>query len=311
MAKSSSNLGISSESTISKYDQLADIIARYTTDSGEDRTAISGLILSKKETPSRPLYLAQWPCIAMVIQGAKSVTLGQDVFQYGVGDYLLVSLDLPVISQVTRASKTEPNLGIGMEIKPERLNQLLSRITLPEQTLKMNEIKGIAVNKASPEILDATVRLLRLLDRPENIEAMAPLIEQEILYYILMGPYGRQLLRFAQEDAPGNKIAKAITWLRDHYHETLKIKVLADVVSMSESSLHGHFKSATSMTPMQYQKQLRLHEARKLMLVNGLDASEAGFRVGYQSPAQFSREYSRLYGNSPLRDVAVLRKHIH
>ncbi len=293
---------------LEKYEQLAEIIARYATDSVDGTTAISGLYLSKVDSVSKPLYLTQWPCLALVIQGQKSVSLGPNVFHYGVGDYLIVSLDLPVISNVTKASKEEPNLGIGMEINPQRLDQLISRINLPDQTLKMSEIKGIAVNKASINLLDALLRLVRLLDCPEDIEAMAPLIEQEILYYLLTGPYGGQLLRFAREDSLSHKIAKAISWLREHYQETLKIKILADFVGMSESSLHEHFKSVTSLTPMQYQKQVRLHKARSLMLVNQLDAGEAGFQVGYQSPAQFSREYARLYGNSPLRDIKELRK---
>jgi AraC-like DNA-binding protein len=289
------------------YQELAAIIARYATDSGQYSTAIQGLYLSKKVVTDKPLYLAQWPCIALVVQGEKSVTLGQEVHRYGVGDYLLVSLDLPVISQVTKASKDKPNLGIGMAIHPHRLHQLLNRITLRDRILKMNEVKGISVNKAPASLLDAFLRLLRLLDHPQDIEAMAPLIEEEILYHVLTGPYGQQLLRFAREDTPGNKIAKAISWLQKNYKATLKINVLASAIGMSESSLHEHFKSVTFMTPMQYQKQLRLHEARKLMLINQLDASEAGFEVGYQSPAQFSREYSRLYGNSPLRDIQQLR----
>lgn len=241
----------------------------------------------------------------------KSVTLGQQVFHYGVGDYLLISVDLPVISQITAASTSKPNLGIGMEINPVTLNRLLSRIAVPPEALRIGEMKSVAVNKAPVGLLDATLRLLQLLDQPENIEALAPLVQEEILYHVLTGPYGSQLLEFAKQDSAANRIVKAISWLREHYRETLKIKLLANVVGMSESSLHEHFKAVTLLTPMQYQKRLRLHEARKLMLINELDASEAGFLVGYQSPAQFSREYARLYGNSPLRDVSNLRQTSH
>lgn len=287
---------------------MAEIVARYASDSGDEATAIPGLFLSKKVALDSPRYLAQWPCIALVVQGKKSVTLGQQVFHYGVGDYLLISIDLPVISQITAASTSNPNLGIGMEINPVTLNRLLSRISVPAQALRISDMKSIAVNKAPVELLDATLRLLQLLDRPENIEALAPLVQEEILYHVLTGPCGSQLLEFAKQDSPANRIVKAISWLREHYRETLKIKLLADFVGMSESSLHEHFKAVTLLTPMQYQKQLRLHEARKLMLINELDASEAGFLVGYQSPAQFSREYTRLYGNSPLRDVTKLRQ---
>lgn len=290
-----------------RYKIMAEIVARYASDSGDEATTIPGLFLSKKVALDSPRYLAQWPCIALVVQGEKSVTLGQQVFHYGVGDYLLISLDLPVISQITAASASKPNLGIGMEINPVTLDRLLNRIAVPAQALRTGEMKSIAVNKAPVELVEATLRLMQLLDRPEDIEALAPLAQEEILYHVLTGPYGSQLLEFAKQDSTANRIVKAISWLREHYRETLKIKLLAEFVGMSESSLHEHFKAITLLTPMQYQKQLRLHEARKLMLLNRLDASEAGFLVGYQSPAQFSREYARLYGESPLRDVTKLR----
>jgi AraC-like DNA-binding protein len=167
--------------------------------------------------------------------------------------------------------------------------------------------RGVAVHTAPPELLDATRRLLSLLDTPKDIPAMAPLIEQEILYRLLTGPYGPTLLRIAAIDSPSNKIAKAIAWLRQNYRHQLRIEELAGHVGMSVSSLHHHFSAVTAMTPMQYQKRLRLHEARRLMLVERLDVGSAGYRVGYQSPSQFSREYSRLYGLSPLRDVESVR----
>ncbi len=158
----------------------------------------------------------------------------------------------------------------------------------------------------SPLLVDAVIRLVRLLDQPQDIAALAPLIEQEIFYRLLTGPEGGRILNMALAERPGNKVARAARWLRENFHQPLKIGRLASSVGMSASSLHHHFKAVTAMTPMQYQKQLRLNEARRLMMVEKLDAGTAGYRVGYQSASQFSREYSRFYGRSPARDVRQL-----
>lgn len=166
--------------------------------------------------------------------------------------------------------------------------------------------RGIAAHKVSPLLVDAVIRLIRLLDQPQDIAALAPLIEQEIFYRLLTGPEGGRILNMALAERPGNKVARAARWLRENFHQPLKIGRLASSVGMSASSLHHHFKAVTAMTPMQYQKQLRLNEARRLMMVEKLDAGTAGYRVGYQSASQFSREYSRFYGRSPARDVRQL-----
>jgi AraC-like DNA-binding protein len=168
-----------------------------------------------------------------------------------------------------------------------------------------HDMRAVAVNKANPDLLDAVARLLRLLDRPQDIAAMAPLIEQEILYRVATGPFGPAQLQIAMLETPTNRVAQAIAWLRQNFTRPLRIEELAQHVGMSPSSLHHHFKAVTAMTPMQYQKQLRLHEARRLMLSERLDVGSAGYSVGYQSPSQFSREYSRLYGLPPLRDVTA------
>jgi AraC-like DNA-binding protein len=280
---------------------MAAIIDRFTGADGEFQTAVDGLFFSRKSAPSQPLRTAQWPCFALVAQGAKSLTLGGQEYHYGVGNYLVVALDLPVASRVTQASHAVPNLGLGMAIRAERLKELLDRAG-PARPRVGGDARGVSVNTAAPDLLDATLRLLRLLDRLEDIAVMAPLIEQEILYRLLAGPCGSALMRIAQADSPGNKVAKAIAWLRGNFTGQLRMAELAAHVGMSTSSLHHHFRAVAAMTPLQYQKQLRLHEARRLMLVERLDVGAAGFRVGYQSPSQFSREYRRLYGVSPLRD---------
>ncbi|MGH8777963.1 AraC family transcriptional regulator N-terminal domain-containing protein [Paraburkholderia sp.] len=287
---------------------MASIIARFASSDGEYATAIDGLFFARRSSPTQPLHIAQWPCLALVVQGAKSLRLGEELLSYGVGDYLVTSIDLPVASRVTRASAQTPQLGFGMAIKPDRLKQVLDLVAPTKQAFATHEMRGVAVNAAQADLLDASVRLLRLLDRPDDIPVMAPLFEQEIIYRLLTGPFGPRMMQIAMGETPGNKVAQAIGWLREHFTAPLSISELADRVGMSISSLHHHFKAVTAMTPMQYQKQLRLHEARRLMLTECLDVGTAGYRVGYQSPSQFSREYNRMYGLSPLRDVRAMQQ---
>lgn len=290
-----------------RYQEIASIAARFTPGEGEFQTGIEGFGISRRTAPSGPCHGSYRPCFAMVIQGAKRVQLGADTISYGPGSYLLTSLDLPVVWQVVEASPQVPHFCLTLAISSEKLLDLLSRADMQRPVAAATGQRGIVVNDATPELLDAAVRLLRLLDSPDDIAAMAPLIEQEILYRILTGPAGEQLINIAMTDSHGSRIARAIAWLRGNFARTMRIEELAEHVNMSVSSFHHHFKAITAMTPVQYQKHLRLHEARRLMLVERLDAGTAGHRVGYQSPSQFSREYSRLYGLSPSRDVdAVL-----
>lgn len=290
------------------YQEIASIAARFSSGEGETGTAIEGLGISRRTSPSAPCHGSYRPCFAMVIQGAKSVQLGDDTINYGSGDYLLTSLDLPVAWRVVEASAEVPHFCITLAISADKVLDLMGRTGLSKPSEPAKAQRGIVVNGATPELLDAAVRLMRLLDRPDDIGSLAPLIEQEILYRILTGPAGSQLINLVIADSHGNRIARAIAWLKDNFAAPLRIEQLAEHVSMSASSFHHHFKSITAMTPVQYQKHLRLHEARRLMLVEGLDVGNAGHRVGYQSPSQFSREYSRLYGLSPARDMEAVRE---
>ncbi|MBB3607529.1 AraC family transcriptional regulator [Rhizobium sp. BK602] len=283
--------------------ELASIIDRFTPADGEYRTPIDGLNLYRQAAATVWQHGAYRPCYAVVVQGRKTLTVGADTYHYGAGEYILTALDLPVSTQVTNAGSDTPYLCFGMALDSERLNELLARVDIPRQAVTAEPMRGLAVNAASPELLDASLRLLRLLDRPEDIPAMAPLIEQEILYRLLTGPNGPRLLQVAMAESQSNRVARAVAWIRGNFVQPLRIEELAERVGMSVSSLHHHFKAVTALTPIQYQKQLRLHEARRLMIVEQLDVGSAGHRVGYQSPSQFSREYSRLYGLSPLRDI--------
>ena len=295
------------------YRELAALIARFATTDGDILTPIDGLFIGRRSGPTPPVHKGQHPCFALVAQGSKSVTVGSETHHYGVGACIVVSLDLPVISCVTEASPEVPQLGIGMLINSDRLREVIARLPISQQggphpALTAPLVRGIGVNEASPGLLDAVLRMLRLLDTPADIPAVAPLIEQEILYRLLTGPDGPRLLGIARADTPGNRVARAVSWLREHYARSLRIEDLAGDCGMSVSSLHHHFKAVTALTPVQYQKQLRLHEARRLMLVEKCDAGTAGHRVGYLSPSQFSREYSRLYGRPPVRDMETLRE---
>jgi AraC-like DNA-binding protein len=287
------------------YAEIAEIVARYANEDAIE-SPIDGLFIVKRSSPTLPLHAHQKPSFWLVAQGRKCVTIGEEELHYGVGDCLLVALDMPVTSRITHATPEQPHLCVGVEIDPGRLAELMSR--LPAEVAASPEGgRGVSVNPASPQLLDATLRFLRLLDRPKDVAALAPLIEQEILYHLLSGKCGARLLHIALAEGHGHRVTRAVAWLREHFAQTLRIEALADHVGMSESSLHHHFKAVTGMTPMQYQKQLRLYEARRLMLVEGLDVGEAGYTVGYQSPSQFSREYRRLYGLSPGRDLELLR----
>lgn len=286
---------------------IASIIARFTEGEKDCATAIDGLFLSRRTSPSVPLHIAQWPCLALVVQGAKSIEVGANVLDYGIGSYLVVSLDLPVVSRVTAASRSRPLLGIGMAIREDSLREVMRRCQLEALPPSRRGAPSVAVNIASLAMLDAVRRLLLLLDEPDAIETLAPLIEQEILFRVLSGPAGPRLVSMFQADSPSNRISKATRWLRENFSRPLRIQDLAATVGMSVSSLHHHFSEVAGMTPVQYQKLLRLHEARRLMLVDHMDAGTAGHVVGYQSPSQFSREYSRLYGRPPMRDIDLLR----
>ncbi|PZU23958.1 MAG: AraC family transcriptional regulator [Shinella sp.] len=285
------------------FQEIVSIAARHVKGSGDTPTPIGNVILSQRTQPSEPCHGSYRPCLALVLQGKKSVRLGAETIHYGRGDYLVTSLDLPVAWRIAEASEEAPHLCFSMIIDNAMLTDLLKRVDAPRPVRGDDGRRGMAVNAATPEILDAAVRLLRLLDRPEDIAAMAPLLQQEILYRVLTGPDGGRLLNIAIADSCSNRVAKAVAWLKDNFAEPLRIEDLAERVNMSVSSFHHHFKEVTAMTPVQYQKRLRLHEARRLMMVERLDVASAGFSVGYRSPSQFTREYGRLYGLSPARDM--------
>jgi AraC-like DNA-binding protein len=291
---------------VGAFSELAQIIDRHATGIGKSDTALNNLCIARYESPTPPKYGSQVPVYALVAQGEKSLAIGQDVFRYGVGDFVMVSIDLPVIAAVTKASPEVPMLALALTLRPEAIRRVLDRAPSVALTARPSLNLAAGVSKVPEPLLDATLRYMRLLDEPQDRTALADLIEQEILYRLLTSPFGSRLVQSAMIDSPSNRIALAVNWLRKNHVRPLKIEDLASHVGMSVSSLHHHFKAITSMSPMQYQKQLRLNEARRLMLVERQDAGAAGFAVGYASRSQFSLEYARCFGKSPARDIASL-----
>ena len=247
------------------------------------------------------------PMLYIVAQGAKRTLLGDSIVEYAAGQYLVVSVDLPITGSVIQASPDAPYLALSLQLDPAVLADML--LTLPNTAKGAQDalLPGLAVSPVTPDLLDAAVRLLRLLDRPADIPMLAPLAEREILYRLLTGAQAAMLRQIALAHSRMAQVGRAIGWIRSHFAEPLRIDAVAQRANMSASTFHRHFKAVTAMSPLQYQKQIRLQEARRLLLAGQADAASIGFAVGYESPSQFSREYARMYGQPPLRDAVRLR----
>lgn len=265
-------------------------------------SALPGLHLMRFGWRSLPLVATQFPCMALVFQGIKSIKFGRMQLEYGPGQYLLASIDIPAVSRILNASKTLPLLAVAVQIDFAELKEVIQRCeTLPQ----VSSQSGLTVFDADAEILDAVVRLLRLLDTPEHAKPLGPLIRQELLYRLLTGASGSRLLDICRGGSPSSHIAEAIAWIRKHFAEGHLVGDLARLVRMSPSSFHQHFKAVTGMTPIQFQRCIRLQEARKSLLLDSIDIGEASFRVGYQSHSQFSKDYRKYFGRLPKDDVAA------
>jgi AraC-like DNA-binding protein len=245
------------------------------------------------------------PTLAVVAQGVKETALNGRTFTYGAGQFLVVSVELPVIGHIARATADEPFLAFVLELRPERIAALLLE-TAPAPTPRPGggdaAPAGIAVSAASAALLDATSRLLALLNQPDDIAALAAGVEREILWRLITGTQGATVRQIGLSDSRLAHLARTIHWIHRHYHEPLRVEELAALAAMSVSSFHRHFRAVTSMTPIQFQKQIRLHEARARLLGAAGDVTGVGFAVGYDSPSQFSREYRRMFGVPPSRD---------
>lgn len=288
-------------------DELAREIERHAPSTGMERSMLSRLWLIRTDRPTMPVPAVYEASLCLIAQGSKRVSLGEHSVVYDASRYLLVSVDLPLVGHILEASADAPYLCCKIDLDMAALADL---IVAEGNAGARSDLPALATYPADDDLIDAACRLVRLLDRPESIPVLAPLIEREILYRLLNGPHGPMLRHMAAADSHLNQVSRAIARIRKGFHEPLRIDEIAAVAGMSSSSLHAHFKAVTRMTPLEYQKQLRLQEARRLLLAEVSDAASAGHRVGYESPSQFSREYARLFGVPPARDAQRLRQQV-
>ncbi|WP_406819826.1 AraC family transcriptional regulator N-terminal domain-containing protein [Pseudomonas sp. KnCO4] len=286
--------------------ELAELISRHAGEPHGPASAIDDLYLVRYTENVRSVPTLAQPALCILAQGSKSLFLGDEQYAYDPLHYMVVSVTLPLSGVRLDASPEHPSLGLRLDLDPAEISQLIAE-SGPMLVPNRPSGRGLYVERTDAALLDALLRLIRLLDTPRDIAMLAPLFRREILYRLLRGPQGYRLYEIALANSQTHRVCQAITWLNQNYQLPLRIEDLARVVNLSTSTLHHRFKAVTSMSPLQYQKQLRLQEARRLMLNDGLEAAVAAYRVGYESPSQFSREYSRLYGAPPIRDVARLR----
>ena len=286
--------------------ELARRIKQQVPASGERHTAIQGLSLYRRSAPTPCNPVTYEPSLSVFVQGRKRVNFGGVTYLCDESNFLLTSVDMPVVSQIVGASEETPLLSLRLALDMGAVREIISREELPEAQA-FSQGRGIAVGKSTPELLSACSRLLDLLDTPDDIPFLGSTIQREIVYRLLRGPQGERLRAIATSGDQSHRTAKAIAWLKTHFDKPLRIEELAEVARMGTSTLHHHFRNLTAMSPLQYQKQLRLQAARDRMLNDGLDAASAAFEVGYESASQFSREYRRFFGQPPMRDVRARR----
>ncbi len=291
---------------MSAHKTLASLIARNISKDGIEATALPRVHLIRGSHPTEPLAVLHEPAICIIAQGRKQVILGDEVFEYDSEKYLIVSVDVPISGQITQATPKQPYLCLRLDIDRAMLAALTVEAGVGDRTTQ-RDFSGVMLSTVTPELMDAAIRLARLLDTPEDIPVLGPLAERELLYRLLKGEQGARLAQIAFAESRINQVNRAIDLIKLNYREPIASADIANAARMSLSALHTHFKAVTAMSPLQYQKQLRLQEARRLMLFNASDAASAAFAVGYESPSQFSREYARLFGAPPARDVARLR----
>jgi AraC-like DNA-binding protein len=287
--------------------RLANQLAGYAPHDGMFSLRLPGtyaIRLSQMNTA--PAYATLGPSLCLVAQGAKALMLGNEVYEYDPARMLVFAVDLPVSGQVTRASRREPYLGFRLDLDPARVAELATRV-FPRGVPKPADNRGLFVGRATDDIIDAVSRLLTLVAKPEDADLLAPLTVDEIIIRLLRTPIGARVAQIGEPKSGVHRMSEAISWIRTHFAQPVTVDEMAASVRMSASSFHERFKAVTSMSPLQYQKVLRLHEARRLMLFQDLEAGDACRRVGYLSPSQFSREYSRFFGSAPVKDTVRLR----
>lgn len=285
-------------------ENLASLVIRHAPEDGMYDMPVPGLALIRYGAPTDRVPVLHEAALCMIVQGAKVVMLADEVYRYDTESHLVVSVDLPLAGQVVEAAPERPYLCVRIDLEPSLLNELMLQ---QPPSPRAESARGLHLSGNTPELTDAVARLLRLLDRPKDIGVLAPLIRREIHYWLLTGDQAGIVRQIGAPDSRLSQVTRAIAWIRENFDRPFRIEAVARAAGMSASALHQHFKAVTAMSPLQYQKQIRLQEARRLMLGEAVDAQAAGFQVGYESPSQFSREYARLFGAPPARDAARLR----
>ena len=288
--------------------ELARLISAYAPHDGSFELCVPGLHASRfSRINNECVHALRVPSLCMVAQGAKTVIVGEEVFEYDASRMIVFSVALPVAAQITQASHSEPYLALKLDLDAHKIAELVLKV-YPHGLPPVQERSAVYLTAADRNMISAATRLMGCLAQPGDVELLAPLVIDEILIRLLRSPIGVRVAQMGFAESSVERVAKAISWLRANFSQPMKVEDLAELVHMSVSSFHEHFKSVTSMSPLHYQKVLRLQEARRLMLSTMMDAGTASQRVGYLSASQFSREYSRFFGSAPTRDIARLRQ---
>ncbi len=295
------------EAIAARQQELAVRVARFAPVDGVHQAAFPCLSLIRTSAPTVCMPTVYQPSLGIVVQGRKRALLKDEVYYYDALNYLVVSVTLPMMGQVLDASADRPFLALRLNLNLEEIARLLMELG-DRGTTPVAADRGLFVASVDEPMLDAVLRMVKLLDEPDDIAVLAPALKREIYYRVLRGELGQRLIDLAEGNGGNHRIVRAIEWLKQHYAAPLRIEELAEAVHMSASALHHRFKAVTTMSPLQYQKHLRLHEARRLMFAGGIECAAAGHRVGYESPSQFSREYRRLFGAPPRIEIARLRE---
>jgi AraC-like DNA-binding protein len=306
-ASSRSTRSVQEAASPESLGRLATLLAAHAPYDGGFDLRVPGLYVVRRSRPTRGVERATvLPALCIVAQGAKTVMLGREVYSYDASRLVAYAVDLPISGKVTLASQREPFLVLVLKLDPLKIAELALKV-YPHGVPSPGSSRGVIVGPASTAIVDAAARLVDSMARPAEAEFLAPLVIDEILVRLLLSPVGPRIAQIGQQGSAVQRVAKAVSWVRENFAQPISLEDLAGLVHMSVSSFHQHFKAVTTMTPLQYQKMLRLQEARRLMLSNALDAGSAGHQVGYLSASQFSREYARLFGRAPTLDIAKLR----
>jgi AraC-like DNA-binding protein len=288
--------------------RLARLLHAHTPHDGSFDLRIPGVHAARaSRTNTELIHAVQKPGFCIVAQGAKSVLLGQEVYNCDASEIIIYSVDIPVAARVTRASRSEPYLSFRLDLDPHKIAELVLKV-FPHGLPRVHEKRAVCIAQGNANIFDGAARLVELMGQPGDAELLAPLVIDEILIRLLRSSIGVRVAQIGLADSGVHGVAKAVSWLQANFAQAVKVEELAELAHMSVSSFHQHFKSVTSMSPLQYQKVVRLQEARRLMLSTMMDAGTAGRQVGYQSASQFSREYGRFFGNAPTKDIARLRE---